>query len=139
MNPLEKIFNERFSKWDIVLPIDGVPQRVRGKIIKSGWCIWFLFGKDEQGEYLDYYSSHRMVLGDEHIRLRPDGGMEELPTISDLRKVSPDPAEDAQLEKEFFAENQHISEMLEAKGFRIEGDEPIIAQLNRALLTGKLK
>ena len=136
---LENMFNERFAKQGIVLPGDAVSQRARGRIIKAGWCIWFLFGIDDQGEYLDCYSSHRMVLGDEHIRLRTDGSEETLPSICDLRRLSPDPVEDAQLEKAFFAENQQISEMLKTKGFGIEDDEPMSAQINRALSTGELK
>jgi hypothetical protein len=106
---LENMFNERFAKQGIALPVDAVSQRARGKIRKEGWCIWFLFGVDDQGEYLDYYSSHRMVLGDEHIRLRTDGSEETLPSICDFRRVSSGPAEDAQLETEFFTENQRIS------------------------------
>lgn len=139
MNSLLIKFNERFAEQGIDLPDDAVIPNARGKIVHNGWCIWFLFGIDEQGEYLDYYSTHRMVLGDEHMRLRMDGSEDELPTICDCRKLSSDPVEDAQLEKAFLSENQRISELLKAKGFGIEGDEPISAQINRALSTGELK
>ena len=105
---------------------------------KAGWSIWFLFGVDESGEYLDYYSSHRMA-GDEHIRIRADSSEEALPSICSMRFTSSDPIEDAKLEEEFLAQNQRVSEMLKAKGFGIEGDEPISVQIHRALSTGELK
>ncbi len=41
-----------------------------------------------------------------------------------MRLASEDPEEDARLEAEYYAENQRVARMLEAKGFGTEGDEP---------------
>jgi hypothetical protein len=139
MHPLEIQLSERFARWDIKLPDEAYAQQSGGKITKAGWCIWYQFGKDESGEYLDYYSSHRMT-SDSHVRVRADGSEEELPTISSMRwKMSEDPVEDARLAEEHLAENQRISEMLAAKGFGMEGDEPLSVQITRALSTGEVK
>ena len=59
MTVIESKFNERFSLWKIHLPRGAVKQRKRGKIVQAGWSIWYLFGSDEKGDYMDYYASHR--------------------------------------------------------------------------------
>lgn len=38
----------------IPLPPEDVKEKRRGKILAAGWAICYLFGTDEQGEYLDY-------------------------------------------------------------------------------------
>ena len=58
--------------WNIRLPPENIRERHRGQINAQGWPIWFLFGKDDDGEYLDYYAMHRMT-NDRHIRLHADG------------------------------------------------------------------
>lgn len=136
LKEIESHFNETFSHWDISLPVDVVTSRKRGKIVKAGWAIWYLFGSDERGEYLDYYASHRMTT-DRHVRIYADGNEEDLPTIQSMRMVSRDPEEDARLEAEYFARNQRVARMLEAIGFGMEGDEPGLTQVNRHLYTEK--
>ncbi len=132
MDQIVRIFNDRFSNWSIILPEEQVAQRKRGKILEAGWCIWFLFDKDDQGEFLDYYASHRMT-SDEHVRIRVDGSIEYLPVISTGHMISDDPIENARLESEFYKENQRIMELLKAKGFVMEGDEPLAVQINTFL------
>ncbi|MGH3088829.1 MAG: hypothetical protein ACRDSJ_16100 [Rubrobacteraceae bacterium] len=132
MNEMEARFNDAFSNWSIRLPPEDVAARRRGKIVEAGWAIWYLFGSDERGEYLDYYASHRMT-EDRHVRIHANGHMEDLPAIAGMRMASQDPEEDARLEAEHLAENQRIAKMLEAKGFGIEGDEPGGVQINRFL------
>ena len=137
MKALEDCFASRFAHWAIRLPEDHVAQRRRGKINQAGWTIWFLFGKDDRGEYLDYYASHRMT-SDEHVRIYADGEVEELEALLSLRLTSQDPEDDRRLEAEYFAENRRISNMLEEKGFLLSGDEPLSNQLGRVLREGKI-
>lgn len=125
-------FDETFSVWNIRLPPEDVASRRRGKIMEAGWAIWYLFGSDENGEYLDYYASHRMT-EDRHVRIHADDHIEYLPTIAGMRRASEDPEEDARLKAEYLVENQRIARMLEEKGFGIEGDEPGGVQINRVL------
>lgn len=116
-------FNAEFATWGISLSPDQIAQRGRGKIVKAGWTIWYLFGSDKEGLYLDYYATHRMT-NDRHSRFRANGECEELPTLLDARPCSEDSKEDARLEAEFLAENQRVSDLLEKKGFGITGTEP---------------
>ncbi len=136
MKNIENRFNDVFLPWDIRLPEEDVTNRRRGKIIEAGWAIWYLFGSDERGEYLDYYASHRMTT-DRHTRIYANGDEEYLLTIQSMRMVSRDPEEDARLETEYFARNQKVSRMLEEKGFGMAGDEPMLTQVNRYLHTEK--
>ena len=132
MKNIEVRFNISFSHWGIKLPPDDIAERRRGKIMKGGWVIWYLFGSDENGEYLDYYASHRMT-DDDHVRIYADGKSETLPTLRQFRLTSTDPKEDARLEFEFFSENERISKMLKGKGFKLQGDEPSSIRINRML------
>lgn len=133
--PLGRIklhFAQTFARWEIFLPENVVANRQRGKFVQEGWAIWFLFGADENGEYFDYYSSHRMT-EDSHERIYEDGRTEYLDAIIGMHQTSLDPQEAARLDAEHLAENQRISAILEAKGFGIDGDEPMSVLVNRHL------
>jgi hypothetical protein len=132
MDRMTAIFNETFAHLGIALPAEAAARRERGKIAERGWAIWYPFGEGEEGAYLDYYASHRMT-NDRHQRIRADGRLEALPTIADLRLCANDPVEDARLEAEFRARDREVAEMLKAKGFGIEGDEPGGVRIDRAL------
>lgn len=123
-------FSREFSDWAIHLPQEDVAQRRRGRINHEGWAIWYLFGVDDRGEYLDYYAAHRMT-NDRHVRIYADGEQEHLPTIQSFRRCSDDPAEDQRLEAEFIAENQRVAALLEAKGFGLDGSQPTSVAINR--------
>jgi hypothetical protein len=128
-------FGLAFAAWGITLPPEDVRERRRGKIVEAGWAIWYLFGSDEHGEYLDYYASHRMT-DDRHVRIREDGETERLPTISTFLVVTGDRQKDARLEAEYLEHNRRVGQMLEEKGFGIEGDEPGSVWMNRYLRMG---
>jgi len=132
MNKLESRFNTEFAHWNIRLPRKDTAQRRRGRILKAGWVVWYLFGSDEKGEYLDYYASHRMA-DDRHVRFYASGQEEELPTIRTFRSCSQDHREDKELAAEYQAENRRIARLLEEKGFGLTGDEPGGVLINRAL------
>ncbi|HQR66231.1 MAG TPA: hypothetical protein PLB02_02445, partial [Thermoanaerobaculia bacterium] len=88
-----------------------------GFIAKKGWLVQYLFGKDERGEYLDFYSSHRMC-GDDHRRIRTDGSIENLEFMTTMYGWDPDdPDGRKKAEEENCRENRRIAEMLLAKGF----------------------
>ena len=127
---IKLIFADTFLPWEITLPDEAVAQRIQGKICKAGWAIWFLFGSNDIGEYLDYYSSHRMT-NDGHVRVYFDGQIECLDSIPEFRSSSDDPVKDAQLELKYREECRKITEMLEAKGFGMTGDEPGGVQIRR--------
>ena len=110
------IFANRFAHWDIFLPEEDINSKRRGHIQKAGWLIQYCFGKDETGEYLDYYAAHRMT-DDSHVRIYADGTKKSLPALCRWHLTSEDPEEAKRLENEFYKRNQEISEMLSKKGF----------------------
>lgn len=109
-------FAEAFAFWTIGLPEDDIVCGRRGSISVAGWSISYLFDSDEKGEFLDYYSHHRMT-SDSHVRLYADGRVEGLPCLRDLRPCSQDPVEDERLKAEYFDHNRRVSELLRGKGF----------------------
>ena len=115
---IESCFNSIFSHWNISLPPDDCHNRRSGELFKSGWVIYYLFGKDDAGEYLDYYATHRMT-DDSHFRIYANGHRESLPALLSSRLCSENLEEDAQLETEFYAENKRIDIMLKRKGFNL--------------------
>lgn len=128
-------FAETFSYWNLALPDEDVAARRRGKICEAGWAIWYLFGRDERGEYLDYYSAHRMT-GDDHVRVYEDGEVEYLEAIESFCRTSWDPVEAERLSREAAEANARIARMLEEKGFGVSGDEPGGVGMVRWLRTG---
>ena len=135
MREIERRFNNDFAPWGITLPPEHLGDRTRGKIVEAGGAIWYLFGSEEEGGYLDYYASHRMP-NDRHLGIREDGSEEYLPIVSTMRPVSRNPEEDARLAAEHLEENRRASRLLQEKGFGIEGDEPGGVQINRYLALG---
>ena len=111
-NDLKKVrseFASYFKHWNIELPAEAVVRRERGQLFQSGWNVRWLFGRDEKGEYLDFYAAHRMT-NDRHLRIHENGeatGLEALP----------DSFVPVGKEKEYFARNRRIGRMLRAKGF----------------------
>ncbi|AEG17853.1 hypothetical protein [Methanobacterium paludis] len=93
-----------------------IKDRCGGYIQDSGWLIQYCFGKDETGEYLDYYATHRMT-GDSHVRMYADGREESLLTLSSIVKISEDPVEQKRLEDEHDKYNRKVVKMLVDNGF----------------------
>lgn len=137
---IETAFNETFAHWGIRLPPENLRDRERGQINAGGWTIWFLFGADEDGEYLDYYAMHRMT-NDRHVRLHADGrgtGLDALPATGYVVSSPGDEPGDAERrESEYWAECERVSRMLDEKGFSLTGDEHPINLLNRELLRSR--
>jgi hypothetical protein len=136
VNPIHKYFDNEFLEFGIQFPTDAFATHTRGKILHEGWVIWYLFGSDKSGEYMDYYSSHRMTC-DSHIRIYSDGKTKTLPTIAQMRICSEDPVVDKKLEEKYIRSNQRIARMLKKKGFDLTGDEPFAIQVNRSLHTSR--
>ena len=113
-----RIFDEAFERWEIHLPPEDAEARRRGSIQSAGWAIDYLFGADEQGEYLDYYASHRLT-NDRHMRIRASGELETLETPEEHLVYPSGAAEDEKqrLKKEFRERNQRIYTALRQKGF----------------------
>ncbi len=135
MDRIKSAFNKSFARWDICLPPEAIASRKAGRIVKSGWTIWFTFGSEEGAEYLDYYASHRMT-NDGHVRLYADGRRKGLKAIEELYVVPEDPAEAAQSQAEFHARNREVRRMLDEKGFTLEGVVHPSVAIRHYFLTG---
>ena len=135
MDRIESEFNGDFAHWDICLPPEAVASRQAGRIVKSGWTIWYAFGSDDGADYLDYYASHRMT-NDRHVRLYADGRVEGLEAISEMYAVPEDPDEAAEAKADFHARNRDVRRMLDEKGFTLEGVVHPSVAVNHYLLTG---
>ena len=109
-------FEEGFSHWNITLPPESVEAREGGLIVSGGWSIFYKFGFEGDAEYMDYYSSHRMT-NDSHARLYADGRSRGLPTYRSGRPVGNTPEEDERIERDFYAYNRVVGELLAEKGF----------------------
>ena len=112
---IASVFAEHFTRWNLVLPKTAVKRRKAGAIKKQGWLIQYCFGRDERGEFLDYYAAHRMT-SDSHVRIRHDGTVEDLPAMSEFMFF--DEGDDIEKVKEkYYAENRAIARLLFEKGF----------------------
>lgn len=109
-------FAKHFAHWKITLSEEDLKDRRSGYIQEAGWLIQYCFGKDETGEYLDYYAAHRMT-DDSHVRIYADGSEESHPALSSIYLVSEDPVEAKRLKDEYYARNREVSKMLSLKGF----------------------
>lgn len=85
MRRIVERFAASFAHWGLTLPIADVVRRRSGVLRRGGWVVQYLFGKNDRGEYLDYYSRHRMT-EDGHFRLYADGSFEALPAISNISR-----------------------------------------------------
>jgi hypothetical protein len=124
LTTIQSTFAHLMDYFGHQLPDDDVLHRRRGRIgdpedgdYGRGDTVYYLFGQDEQGEYLDFYMAHR-VAGDQHGRIREDGSIDWLEVVSPFGPVvSDDPVEYARRRAEDQAEVTRIHAMLKAKGF----------------------
>lgn len=118
MDMIATEFATYFATWGIVLPADDLAARRRGSVSAAGWRIQYLFGADEQGEYLDFYARHRMT-NERHERIYASGQMLGLPTMHEFMVFPADasPEDKARIEQEYYAHNRAIGALLREKGF----------------------
>lgn len=113
-------FAKYFSYWSALLPREKIKHRKRGEVgnLDEGWPldIRFLFGKNDQGLFLDYHFEDRRA-GESHNRIYENGEVQGLETINPYRLSAKDPEEDKRLQDEYIAENDRIDKILKQKGF----------------------
>ena len=107
-----------FDRRQICLPEEALSTRQRGEIRSHGWSIQYLFGADQEGEYLDFFANHRMTNA-RHERIYASGAMQRLPTYEEFIVY---PAHATQEEREkideaYQSHNAAVSELLRQKGF----------------------
>lgn len=98
-----------------------------------GWA----WGEDEHGRsYLDFLSEHRHP-GMQAGRYFTDGRTEPIATPASMRAVSSDPAEDAEMERQFFESNRAAYADLRDRGLLpAEGENVGSQEINEYLVKG---
>ena len=114
---IQRQFARTFAHWSIELPGQDVSARRRGEIHDAGWRIQYLFGREDDREYLDYYAGHHMTT-DSHVRIWENGEVEHLETPEFVMvHKSDDPGDKEHAQREYYAHNRRVYEILEKKGF----------------------
>jgi len=89
LGKIREAFARRFSHFGLRLPDQNVCEREKGSMpYGSSGRLYYIFGKDEGREYLEYYAYHRM--GDDHARIYEDGTVVDLDELSSMFCYNPD-------------------------------------------------
>ncbi|NYD43228.1 uracil-DNA glycosylase [Nocardioides panaciterrulae] len=114
-----------------------VADQERGHSFHQGMHIGWAWGEDERGRpYLDFLSEHRHP-GMQAGRYFADGTTEPIATPASAREVSPDPVEDAELERHFFEHNRVAYADLRDRGLLpAVGENVGLQDINEYLLKG---
>lgn len=124
------------ADYRTVDPADVAGQE-RGHSFQRGMHIGWAWGEDEHGRlYLDFLSEHRHP-GMHAERYFTDGRTEPIATPASMRAVSADPAEDAEIEREFLESNRAAYADLRDRGLLPPEGENVGSQdINEYLLKG---
>jgi hypothetical protein len=136
MTTIKALFDERFEAWQIELPVDAVERREPGFLRQGNGSgsVRYAFGTNERGEYLEYYSFHR-IGGDSHGRIYADGTYEGLDTLQTMYVSSGEPAEVQQRVDEMHERNRRLLEALDEAGLTSGGPVPNSFTINAYLTT----
>src|SRR6476646_9082698 len=105
-----------------------VAAQERGHSFHRGMHIGWAWGEDERGRpYLDLLSEHPHP-GMEAERFFFDGRTEQIATPASARPVSPDPAEDAEIERRFLESNRAVYADLRERGLVPPEGENLLSQ-----------
>lgn len=128
-----RLVPEEYRKVDAA----DVAGQERGHSFHRGMHIGWAWGEDEYGRsYLDFLSEHRHP-GMQAGRYFTDGRTEPIATPASMRAVSSDPAEDAEMEREFFESNRAAYADLRNRGLLPpEGENVGSQEINEYLLKG---
>ncbi|BAI61026.1 conserved hypothetical protein [Methanocella paludicola SANAE] len=116
MQAVKREFGQYFGHWNIELPEEDLANRSPGFITKAGWSIRYIFGKDGDREYLEFYAMHLMT-DDRHVRIYEDVEYQELDAICSMFGFDPKiPGDEERAERENREYNQRVYKELQEKG-----------------------
>jgi hypothetical protein len=113
LEAIKRIFDRRFSAWDITLPAEDLAALRRGSIRQNGWAINYQFGQAEGASYLEYFASHRMT-NDSLNRIYADGREELVDYCQEFFLADSEQAEQA-----YYQHNRRFYEEVKRRGFQL--------------------
>jgi hypothetical protein len=115
---IEVGFAERYAEWDIALPEGAAARREAGHIFQRGWHVGYIWGEEDGEEYFEYLAQHRMMAGDDHIRVWASGREEGFESAGGpiVLPRGASKAEITKLEHEHADRSRAISAQLREKG-----------------------
>lgn len=72
---------EQFSHWKIKFDMTTFELKQYTHVQSCGWNIYYQFGKDLDGQYIEIYTTHRMT-SDGHVKYYADGSKIILPSFT---------------------------------------------------------
>jgi len=135
---LRRRFDEIFEPWGLQLPQSSVIARHAGFLRQTGGSGWvrYVFGRDEEGEYLEFYALHR-IAGDRHARIHESEAVTDLDVLQTMHVVDPDrPEITARKEREMRERNSALLQQLEGAGLFSGGPVPNSFLINAYLVSG---
>ena len=134
---IKKLFEEHLEAWEVVLPDDAVANKTPGSVRQKNGSglVRYVFGSDSKGDYLEYYSFHR-IWGDSHARIYESGEIEHLDTLATMYVVSDDPQEAERNKAKMHEHNTKLMSDLEESGLLSGGPVPMSFEINAYLTTG---
>ena len=137
LRPIKAAFDEMFESWETELPVEALEKRRPGSLRQKNGSgsVRYAFGRSDKGEYLEYYSFHR-IWGDAHARLFASGDVEHLDVLATSLVVSDDPEEMRRREEKMHERNRRLIEELDQAGLREGGPVPNSFEINAHLVTG---
>lgn len=118
---IETVFNWEYEKYGIKLPEGAVEKMQKGKIKENPWNIYFVFGEDNKGKYIQYYATNRFT-NDGHMRIYENGETVELPAYWDMIFYGGNTTFE-EAEKKNMEHNEIVLEMLKKDGIKALMDE----------------
>lgn len=129
---------EMHPGWDVaVQPPPSGPHRGFARQRGGPGLVRYVFGEDERGGFLEFYSFHR-VWGDLHARIHEDGTVEGLDVLETAVPVTGDPDEDRRVVEAQNERNQRLLRELDDAGLLSGGPVPASFEINAALASGLL-
>jgi hypothetical protein len=113
---VKRTFANHYLKWGVLLNDVVIDAKNCPVIHKSAWEIKFVEGKDEKGNYYEFYATHREK-HDQHFIIYENGDEVTLDALTEGFDYNPSLAGNHDAQKElFFESNRKIYEHLKNVG-----------------------
>ena len=113
---IAEAFAAYFASWSIELPHAALSEPGAGRLAEAGWLIRYLFGREGEREYLEFFAEHRLTNA-RHVRIWEDGRTEDLDSpMEGFVYDDAIPGDRERARAEYVEHNRRVYEELEKKG-----------------------